>query len=141
MTPEVQARHEPSRDRAKTKALTELLGAVHSLDEAALGSLAQACADTRPARAAAAAVLTDTLKSAPGWQYADAAVRFPDAVRLLNSVTREETLAELSTTTRLALVDAMVAVVWRELADSIGSRLAGTLASPFQGFIGRSAPQ
>lgn len=133
MPPADEVRCEPDLDREKAARLTGLLEAVRSLDAGELAGLQRECEQTLPARSAAAAVLADGLAATPGWRYQDAAVRFPQTMRLLNETTRGDAVPHLPTPLKAALVDAMVAVVWREYADTIGTRLVSTLTAPFRG--------
>lgn len=112
--------------------MTTLLTAVQALDQSRSSDLQRACELSLPARAAAASVLTDGLAATPGWRYQDAATRFPQAMALLSSVTRGDVVPQLTTVQKTALSDAMVALVWAEFADSVGSRLVTTLTLPFR---------
>lgn len=132
------AHREPELDREKTAKLAELVTALAGLEGDALDEFQEACEATRPARSAAASVLTDGIAVADGWTLNEVSRRLPSAMRTLNGVTRGDTLAHLSTDQRAALADAMVAVIWREYADTLGARLVATMTSPFH-LLGLSA--
>lgn len=132
------AYREPDLDREKAAKLTELVTTLAGMDGDQLDAFQEACELTRPARSAAAAVLSDGMAATDEWTVHEAAARFPDSMRALNAVTRGETAAHLSTEQKAALADAMVAVIWQEYAGTLGSRLVATLTSPFHG-IGLSA--
>ncbi|PZU00901.1 MAG: hypothetical protein DI630_13480 [Gordonia sp. (in: high G+C Gram-positive bacteria)] len=127
----VKAHREPELDREKAAKLAELVTALARLEGDALDEFQETCEATLPARSAAASVLSDGLSTADGWTLPTVSRRLPSAMRALNEVTRGDTLAHLSTEQRAALTDAMVAVIWREYADTLGSRLVATLTSPF----------
>lgn len=116
----------------KTAKIAELVAAVGGLDDPTAQKFQQACESTRPARAAAASVLSDRIAIAEGWTVKEITKRLPAAMQSLNDVTRGSTLGQLSTEQRTALSDAIVAVIWRELADMLGARLVTTLTLPFR---------
>lgn len=116
----------------KTAKIAELVAAVGGLDDPTARKFQQACESTRPARAAAASVLSDRIAIADGWTVKEITKRLPAAMQSLNDVTRGSTLGQLSTEQRTALSDAIVAVIWRELADMLGARLVTTLTLPFR---------
>lgn len=132
------APREPSLDQEKAAKLAELVTAVDCLEGGQLDSFHDACEATRPARSAAAAVLSDAIAVTEGWTLPEVSARFPRSMRALNAVTRGDAAAHLQTEPKAALSDAMVAVIWRECADSLGDRLVATLTGPFRN-IGLSA--
>ncbi|MEW1938390.1 hypothetical protein AB0331_13610 [Dietzia maris] len=132
------ARREPGLDREKAAKLAEMVTAVVGLDGDRLHAFQDACEATRPARSAAAAVLSDAIAVTEDWTLHEVSARFPRSMQALNEVTRGDSAAHLQTEQQTALSDAMVAVIWRECADRLGDRLVATLTSPFRG-IGLSA--
>lgn len=132
------AHQDPELDREKASKLAELVTALVDLKGDALDEFQEACETTRPARSAAASVLSDRIATAAGWTLKEVSQRLPSSIRALNEVTRGDTLVHLSTEQRAALADAMVAVIWREYADTVGSRLVSTMTSPFRA-LGLSA--
>lgn len=132
------APRESELDQEKAAKLAELVTTVVGLGGDQVDVFRDACEATRPARSAAAAVLSDAIAVTEGWTLHEVSARFPRAMRALNEVTRGDAAANLNTEEKTALSDAMVAVIWRECADSLGDRLVATLTSPFND-IGLSA--
>lgn len=128
----------PETDAAKAAIIDDCLARIDALSADELATFEQLCWRTRPGRTAAAGVLTSLL-GVEAVGFAPLAATAPRATRAVAGFVARRyssTDGQLTAIQCVAMVDACVAVLFRERVDAAGDRLYRTLVEPVAQTVG-----
>jgi hypothetical protein len=115
--------------------MSRILSDIETLDTARWERFVAAAHDTVGKRAIAERALTDACAAA-GWDEPFLAEQCPAGHQVLNDMLMQGRPDGFPFAPRMAVVDAMRAVLCHEIAVATGSRLAGTLLEPVELVLG-----
>ena len=121
---------------AKAAVMSRLLTDIEALDTSGWERFVDAAHETALQRAIAERALTDACQAA-GWDEQFLAERFPAGHKVLHDMLAEARPDGFPYAARMAVVDAMRAILCHEVAVVTGSRLAASLLKPVELVLGR----